>query len=119
MLENFGDEHGLGRAAKRTTSAEHLVHHDAESVEIGARRRVAAAQNFGRHVGERSGNARFQILSRVFRRRGDLQCQSEIHHLHMTARREHHVRALHIAMHDAARMRRFERFRDLERVTHD
>ena len=114
------------RAGERRASGEHLVEHRPEREQIGAMVDLAAAQLLGRHVVQRAqhhpGHGEPERLRVIGRRRREELGQPEVEHLDSLPPGEHHVRALDVAVHDAAAVRVVEGVghlhRDLERVGH-
>ena len=88
---------------------EHLVEHAPERVDVGARVDGLALRLLGREV---RGGADHR---RGLRRRGVAlhPRDAEVHHLHLAGARDHHVRGLDVAVHDAVRVRGLQRRRDL------
>ena len=92
-----GVEHLLAvLAAEREPSRQHLVEHDAERPDVGPVVDARAARLLGRHVGRRPerrpGVGQAHVL--------DLG-EAEVEHLEPPVRRDHQVRGLHVAVHDA------------------
>jgi hypothetical protein len=112
LAQRVGDE--------RQPSGEHLVEHHAGRKQIGAIVDGATRQLLGSHVIQRAENEsrRRDIRERAdvagARRRDELR-QAEIEHLHQMPIGDHHVRALDVAMDDAALMRLVQRVGQLQR----
>ena len=120
-LENVVDDRQVAVAAKRALSGEHLVEHDAERPEVGATVHGLALDLLRSHVRHRShGRSRARRPGAIEQLR-----DAEVHDLDEPVTRDHQVRRLDVAMHDARAMglvqpprnlqREVERFRHRER----
>ena len=114
-----------GRATERQRARRHLVQHDAEREEVGARVELLAARLLRRHVRDRAdrrardSSDSFAVVrvrrrpTRVGGRSADQLGQPEVEHLRLAARGDEDVGGLDVAMDDALRVRRVERVGDL------
>jgi hypothetical protein len=93
-----------GRAA-----GQRLVEQRAERVEIGARRHLAAHRLLGRHVGRRPDHRAVLRHARAVERHRE----AEVAELDSAVGGEPHVPGLHVAVHDAVRVRVGERSAEL------
>ena len=100
--------------AERSLAAQHLVHHRAERIEVGARVERVALHLLGRHVGRAAGHA----LEARDLGIGD-QRDAEIDDAHVAILGEQDVRRLDVAVHHAARVRVVQRLCDLVDDLHD
>jgi hypothetical protein len=115
-----GMEDGIGRRDRRATlegppPGHHLVEDDTEREEIAALVHVRREQLLGRHVAERAHGRSLACQLHPGRgvRPGRALGETEVQHLHASARPHHHVRRLHVAVEDARPMRLAEGGRDL------
>ncbi len=92
-------------ALERALAGEDLVEHQAERVDVAARRDLAACQLLRRHVGGRAGADRFARDAR----------QAEVGEADLAGAVEHDVRGLEIAVDDVALVRGGEAGADLPR----
>ncbi len=98
----------MARTLERRAAREHLVHDDAERVDIGACVDAVAADLLGSHVARAPEDlVRFgQVLLAV---PGDVRHQAEVEYLHevcvVRTTNQEDVARLQIAMHDAGRVR--------------
>ena len=99
------DQLGEVLALERALAGEDLVEHQAERVDVAARRDLAAGELLGRHVGGRARAKRFA------RRAGE----AEVGDADLAGAVEHHVGRLEVAMDDAAFVRGGEAGADLAR----
>ncbi len=120
--EDGRHERGLASARERPVAGRHLVQHDAEREDVGARVDGAALDLLGRHVRHRAHDDALTRLgdglefrSRVCSHLG----QAEVEHLHAAVARHHDVGGLQIAMHDALLVSGRQRFGDLHRQRED
>ena len=128
MVENRIEDR-LPTCCPETASARrHLVEHDAEREQIGARVQLLAARLLRRHVGDRaerraragqdsSATPRSAAASTPptgVRPRRQLR-QAEIEHLRVAARRDEDVGRLDVAVDDALRVRGVQRVGNLDR----
>ena len=99
-------------AAERRAAAHHLVHDDAERVEVAAGIGDGALRLLGREVGggphHRAGLGEPGVRAGV----GDAG-DAEVGHLHVARLRHEDVAGLHVAVHDAVAMGEAERGGDL------
>ena len=108
-------------ARERQRAGRHLVEHDAEREQVGARVELPAARLLGRHVrhrAQRRPRHRHSLAMRgLVRRRRlgplDQLRQAEVEHLGLAARRHEDVRRLDVAVDDALGVRGVERVGDL------
>ena len=92
-----------GVIAMRTASGQHLVQHHAQGVHVGGGRDALPADLLGRGVARRH---RSRAGLREARRVGiEHLGDAEVQQLHLTRRRDVHVRRLQVAMHDEVSMR--------------
>ena len=96
---------------ERLLAREHLIQQDAEREDVAARVELVAEHLLGRHVRGRAdtGAGLGEIAEAVVAR------DAEVHHLHATRARDHDVRRLDVAMHDAAVVHVVECASDLHR----
>ena len=124
LVQNPVEDDGRRRAGERLPAGRHLVEHDAERKQIGARVELLAARLFRRHVGDgarSSCRGSVEVARRhrrpcdIARRRLRLRRQlgeAEVEHLRLAARGDEDVGRLDVAVDDAvARARRRARRR--------
>ena len=101
----LGDQLRHVGGVERAAAGEDLVEHQAERVDVAARRDLAAGELLGRHVGRRAGAQHFAGGAG----------EAEVGDPDLAAAVEHDVRRLEIAMDDAAIVRGGEPGADLPR----
>ena len=102
---DFGERAGRQREA----AGDEAEQQDADAVDVGLRRRRAAREQLGRHVERRAGEIRDRGLV------GQLAdaAGAEVHQHHAAAAIAHHVLRLDVAMQQAGRVHRGQRFAHL------
>jgi hypothetical protein len=108
------DEARIVGGRERATTGQHLVNHHTQRPQVRTTIQRLAPRMLRAHVGDRAGGAA-RHRSRAIAHHRD----SEVEDLHGPVWRDHDVRRVDIAMHDAAAMRRGEGCRDLPRNVHD
>ena len=125
-IEDAVEDHRRRVAGETLPAGRHLVEHDAEREQVGARIEILAARLLGRHVGDGAdGGADHagEVLRRGFpgrrrfrlrrRRVGGELGQAEVEHLHLAAPGDEDVRGLDVAVKDALAVRRVQRIGNL------
>ncbi len=97
------------RRLERAPAREELVEDEAQRVDVAARRKLAAFELFGRHVGGRAGLR--LAPARLFGQRGD----AEVRDAHVAALVDHHVGGLEVAVEHALLVNRGESGAELPR----
>ena len=116
--QNRGNHGGRRQSDEGPVSCGHLVQRDPEREHVGRRPRRRAANLLGRHVRHRAedhAGSRFVGGVRDGASTLDLRhaCETEIQHLRIAVRADHHVLGLDVAMHDTRGMRGLEGSCDL------
>ena len=123
-MENRVDDLAEGAPLERQPPRQHLVDHDARGEEIGALIDVASQRLLGRHIRHRAQHRAGQrvfadrerdVERRLSRRRLEELREAEVQHLHLAAGGHDDVRALDVAVDDAAGVRLDQRVVDLHR----
>ena len=123
LAENPFEDHRRGRAGKWLRASRHLVQHDAERKEIGARVEVESARLLRRHVRDRAdgraavgdvggGDGDAAVTGRFLIARRKLG-EAEIQHLCLASARDEDVCRLDVAVDDAARVGGIQRVGDV------
>ena len=100
-------------AAHRRLAGDHLVHHRAERVEIGAGVGLLRARLLRRNVEQRSHDGAGRAVLERRLRLGELG-QAEVEHLHVAVGPQHDVFRLDVAVDDAGVVRGGERAGDAD-----
>ena len=112
VQDRVGQPPGV-RFVERPPAGRHLVEHDPERVDVGARVNRLATHLLGRHVRQRPLEPADRPRRRLFDVGGGARQlrQAEVQHLHPALGRDDDVGRLEIAVHDAALVRLLERRR--------
>ena len=109
LLEVLSEVVGEGRSLERRPPRQHHEQRDAQRIQVGSTVERLAAQLLGGHIGGRAD----QAAGTRQRRQLDVFGDAEVHDLQPPTRRDHQIRGLDVAVHDAARPRRVESFEHL------
>ncbi len=102
-------EHGRGVPGERRLARQHLVEKTADRVEVAPHLDLFAERLLGRHVRHGADDRAVGSLRHALRRGRE----AEVAELREAVRGQPHVRGLHVAMEDAARVRVCQRLADL------
>jgi hypothetical protein len=120
IAQDRRDQGEAGCSRERPAPGEHLVDHAPEREDVGASVHRPSLRLLGRHVRRRANHGRGARRERRHRVRGRRLLEqlrhAEVEELDQPGTRDDHVCGLEIAMHDPARVRRFERGGDLQAI---